>query len=341
MTPPVKVEKGFAVVLLEATQYPDNQEQWAIAQWAVLSARHNEELRRQYRLLRKKYAQVDRALLKKIDFEAKKPGIEALGKDQRVLVRIEGEAPVTVADLTREVAAAYFHGASQAVKSKKKINQGKEAALDNLLGRRLFTKEALVRKIQDTPAFRHKLQDHENSLLFSAGVERAVLPEVRVTEADEKAYYQAHLSEYTYPRFLRLEGLAFSGAKDAQAALAKLRAGTDFKFLAQNADGQIKPEAAQLQFDGGVLSAADLPPAVQSSLAGAKTGDYRLHQEGGEHYVIHVVEEFPPRARPFEDARADAGKKIQAEKVAQAVKDWIAQLRKAYPIEVYLARVGE
>ena len=304
-------------------------------------ARHNEELRRQYEILRKKYARVDRALLRKLDFEAEKPGIEALGRDKRALVRIEGDAPVTVADLTKEVAAAYFHGASQAVKSKKKINLGKEAALDNLLARRLFTREALARKIQDTPAFRHKLQDHENSLLFSAGVERAVLPEVRVTEAEEKAYYQAHLSDYTYPRFLRLEGLAFSDARNAQAALAKLRAGTDFKFLAQNADGQIKPEAARLHFDGGVLSAADMPPEVQSSLAGARTGDYRLHEEGGEHHVIHVVEEFPPRSRPFDEARADARKKVQAEKVAQAVKDWIAQLRKAYPVEVYLARVGE
>jgi PPIC-type PPIASE domain len=337
----IKTGAGFAVVLVEAEQIPDDPEAWAAAEWSVLSARRNEELVRRYRLLSKKYATVDRKLLEKLDFEAKKPGMDALLADRRSLVRIQGESPVTVADLAQEIRATYFHGAKEAVKSKRPLNLRKKTSLDNLLGRRLFLKEALARQIQETPEFKRRLRDYQSSLLVGAAVERAVVPGIQVAEPEARAYYQAHLSEYTYPRFLRLEGLVFGNSRDAQAALAKLRAGTDFKFLAQNAEGRLDPEAAQLKFDGSVLNSAELAPEVQKSLAGATTGEYRLHDDGAEHHVIHVVEEIPPRARPFEEARADVGKRVAAEKLGQAVKDWVAKLRQAYPVEVFLARIGE
>ncbi len=337
----IKVGSGFAVVLLEAEEFPDDPEAWAAAEWSVLSARRNEELARQYRLLSRKYAAVDRKLLARLDFEAKKPGMDALLRDRRPLVRIQGESPVTVADLAQEIRGTYFHGAKEAIKSKKPLNLRKKTSLDNLLGRRLFTKEALARGIQDTPAFRHRLRDYQASLLMGAAVERAVVPGIQVTEQEERAHYQAHLPEYTYPRFLRLEDLAFGSERDARAALQKLRAGTDFKFLAQNADGRLDPEAVQLKLDGSVLNSAELPPDLQKSLAGAATGEYRLHDDGDEHHVIHVVEEIPPRARPFEEARGDARKKVAAEKLGQAVKDWVVKLRQAYPVEVFLARIGE
>lgn len=340
-SPAIKVGGGFAVVLLEAQEFPDDPEAWAAAEWTVLSARRNQELVRQYRLLSKKYATVDRKLLARLDFEAKKPGTKALLRDRRPLVRIQGESPVTVADLAAEIQGTYFHGVEEAVKSKKPLNLRKETSLDNLLGRRLFTKEALARGIRDTPDFRHRLHDYRTSLLMGAAVDRAVVPGIQVSEKEERAYYQAHLAEYTYPRFLRLEGLAFARERDAQAALQKLRAGTDFKFLAQNADGRLDPETVQLKLDGAVLNSAELPADLKKSLAGATAGEYRLHDDGGEHHVIHVVEEIPPRTRPFEEARADARNKVAAEKLGQAVKDWVAKLRQAYRVEVFLARIGE
>jgi parvulin-like peptidyl-prolyl isomerase len=340
-SPVIKVGTGFAVVLLEGEQFPDDPEQWAAAEWTVLSARHNEELARQFQLLSKKYATVDRKLLKKLDFEAKKPGLKALLADQRPLVKIKGEKPITVADLAVEIQGGYFHGAEQAAKSKKQLNLRKEGALDNVMGRRLFLKEALARKIDQTARFRYRMQDQEFSLLMSAAVQRAVVPGIQVTEPDERAYYQAHQPDYTTPRMLRLEGLAFRSERDAQAALKKLQAGTDFKFMAQNAQGRLDPEAAQLTFDGQVLSSAGLSASVQRSLAGARTDDFRLHDEGAEHHVIHVIEEFPPHPQPFEEARGDIRKKVASEKLEQAIQDWVAKLRQAYPVEVYLAGMGD
>ncbi|HEY6105246.1 MAG TPA: peptidyl-prolyl cis-trans isomerase, partial [Anaeromyxobacteraceae bacterium] len=340
-SPAIKVGSGWAVVLLEGEEFPDDPEQRAGIGWKVLRERHNEELVRQFKVLSRKYATVDRQLLKKLDFEAKKPGMNALLEDQRPLVKIKGEGPITVADLAKEIRGAYYHGAEQATKSKKPLNRRKQASLDNVMGRRLFLKEALARKVQETATFRYRVQDQENSQLVGAAVQRAVLPGIQVTEPEERAYYQAHPAEYTTPRMLRLEGLVFRSERDAQAAAKKLRAGTDFKFMAQNAEGRLDPEAVELKFDGEVLSSAALPASVQKSLAGAKSGEYRLHDEGDEHHVIHVIEEFPPQPQPFEEARADIRKKVASQKLAQAVKDWVAKLRQAYRVEVYLAGIGE
>ncbi|HEU4382184.1 MAG TPA: peptidylprolyl isomerase [Anaeromyxobacteraceae bacterium] len=342
VAPLIKVGTGFAVVLLEGQEYPDDPAKRAEAEWSVLQARHNEELVRQYQLLVEKYAQVDRALFKKLDIEAKKPGLEALLKDQRPLVRIQGEKPVTVGDLAQEIRGTYFHGAETGPegKTKRALNLRKQSSLDNLLGRRLFTKEALARKVQDTPAFRYRMEDYQRSLLVSAAIERAVVPEVKVSQADVEAYYQAHKAEYTYPEFLRVEGLVFGDAGNAEATLKKLRAGTDFQFMARNADGRVDPAAAQLHFDG-VLSAGELPPEVKKSLAGARSGEYRIHRDENEYHVVHVVEQIPPRPQPLEEVRADVERRAQAEKLGQAVKDWVARLRKAYPVEVYVARVGD
>jgi parvulin-like peptidyl-prolyl isomerase len=340
VSPVIRLGQGFAVVLLEAQEFPDNPEQWAAAEWKVLEARHNEELVRRYELLKKKYARIDRALFKKLDFEAPKPGMEKLLKDRRPLVRIEGEAPVSVGDLAKEIRGTYFHGAEEGSKVKKALNSRKESSLDNLLGRRLFTHEALVQKIQDSPAFRYRMQDFERSLLVGVAIERAVAPDVQVTPADFDAFYQAHKAEYTYPEFFRVESLVFGEAKDAEATLKKLRAGTDFVFLARNADGRMDPEAARLRFDG-LLSAAELPPEAQKTLAGAGSGEYRLHRDGDQSHVIHVVEEIPPRARPLDEVRAEIEKRVRGEKLGQAVKDWVAKLRKAYPVEVYVARIGD
>jgi parvulin-like peptidyl-prolyl isomerase len=340
VSPVIKVGEGFAVVLVEAQQYPDDPGQRAAAEWKVLEARHNEELVHRYELLKKKYARVDRALFKKLDFEAPKPGMEKLLKDKRPLVRIEGEAPVTVGELAREIRGTYFHGMEEGSKVKKNLNARKESSLDNVLGRRLFTKEALAQKIQDSPAFRYRMQDYESSLLVGVAIERAVAPDVKVTDADVKAFYESHRGDYTYPEFFRLESLVFGEAKDAEATLKKLRAGTDFQFLARNADGRMDPESARLRFDG-VLSAAELPPEALKSLAGARGGEYRLYRDGDQSHVIHLLEQIPPRARPLDEVRAEIEKRVQGEKLNQAVKDWVAKLRKAYPVEIYVARIGD
>src|SRR5262249_22357536 len=115
---PLRVEKGWAVLIVDEIRYPENAEARGTAESQSRGVQGAVALRRYYDQMVRKYAKIDEKLLKKLDFEAPRPGFAALEKDKRVMVRIEGDAPLTVADLAAAYRKSYFHGVEQAIKEK-------------------------------------------------------------------------------------------------------------------------------------------------------------------------------------------------------------------------------
>ena len=64
------------------------------------------------------------------------------------------------------------------------------------------------------------------------------------------ALYEKRKAQFTSPQMYRLDGMGFGSAKAAQAALEKLKAGTDLEWLRANAEGQLKPEEQAFQLAG-------------------------------------------------------------------------------------------
>jgi hypothetical protein len=220
------------------------------------------------------------------------------------------------------------------------VNAEKAAAFEALLSERLYAREAAARGVEAGADFRRALEEQRRALAFSAFVERAVIPGVRVEEAEGRRYFEEHAAEFTTPQMFRLEGLGFSSSKAAQAALDRLRGGTDFAWLRANAEGQLRPEERSLNLDGSVVSAHNLPPDLAKALAGAGAGSLRLHARDGQHYVVRVADETPPRVQPYEQARERIGKKLFAEKVAKAIREHAEKVRKVRPVEVYVTRIA-
>jgi hypothetical protein len=76
-------------------------------------------------------------------------------------------------------------------------------------------------------------------------------------------------------------------------------------------------------------------------LQGAKTGDVRLWQkDDAEAYAVSVLEAIPASHRPFEEARDAIGKKLFAENIGKAIRDWGVKLRKVRDVKIYLTRIG-
>ena len=340
VSPPVKLKQGFTVLRLEEVRYPDDPEERARAEEAVLEKDRRVALRKFYEELVKKHAKIDRALLKRLDFHQKKK-FEALTKDQRPLVRIAGEKPLTVADLTAEVAKDFFHGVDAPARDQK-INYKKETKLEIVLARRLYTKEARERGLHLAPAYKQAVKRYGDSLVFGAFVQRVVLPEVDVKESDLRAYYDQHQAEYSYPQFYKLDSVAFAAAKDAEAALEKLRKGTDFEWLKANAERQLPEEQRTVHLDGGTMTARGLPEPIAKALSGTKAGDYRVYAAPeGDAYVIRVLDETPPQPQPYPEAREAIAPKIFREKFDKALADWTAKLRAHHDVKVYVTRLGE
>jgi parvulin-like peptidyl-prolyl isomerase len=333
---PVQVPDGHAVLLLEDVRYPEDPALRAEVERQATGPLIQRALHDYYETLIRKHATVNRKLLAAVDYHARKPGIGALAKDRRVLARIRGEAPVTVADLTAELKTQFFHGLERAAKERK-VNAKKKQFFDSLLFRGLLDKEAKVQGVADEPEFRRELADYDRSVVFTAFLEKVVVPEVKVTEEDARAHYEGHRAELTYPDFYKLETLAFASARDAQASCEKLRSGTDVKWLKANAEAQLEPKKRSLQVDGATVSAASMPEGLAAVLSGAGAGDCRIYaQSDQECYAVLVVDKVAARVQPFEEAREVVEQQVFKEKLTRSVKEWAARLREAHEVQVYV-----
>lgn len=338
---PVKVASGWVVLRLEGVRYPENAEAREQARQQSLSGQQHQAVRRFHRSLVRKYATVDQKLLDAVDFEAGgEAGFQALTKDQRPLALIKGEAPLTVADLADDLAKKHFHGIAEPIKEHK-VNPAKAETFEVLLGVRLFAREARERKLDQSPEFQRRAADYERVLAFNTFLERVILPGVKVVESEAQARYEQRKAEFTTPQMWRLDGLGFSDARSADAALEKLRGGTDPEWLRANADGRLEQGKQQLSLGGGLVSASALPASLAKALTGARAGEYRRYasDDGAQHYVLRVVDQVPPGVRPYAEAREQVARELQGEKVAQAVREYAAKLRQVRQVEVLVTQL--
>jgi parvulin-like peptidyl-prolyl isomerase len=338
---PVKLKDGFAVMKLEEIRYPEDPKARADAEQSSLEARRKAALKKYYDGLVKRYARTDQALLKSIDLEAKKPGLKALEKDQRVICRIQGADSITVAELAKAVEAGFFHGAESAIKEKR-VNPQKLPTFDGLLSQRIVPLEVKRLGIDQSSEFKARVAVQETSTLFTMFMEKVVFPQIKVTDEDLKKHYSEHKKDYLYPTFYKVESLAFTTLPAAESAVKQLRAGTDYKWLVTNADGQVKASERALAIEG-TLAATALPKDVASVLSGAKKGDYRLHADDArkQYYAIRVLDVVGATEQPFEEVKEGIQQKLMQERVSEGIAGFAAKVRKASDIKIFLTRIGD
>jgi parvulin-like peptidyl-prolyl isomerase len=340
LSAPLKLPDGYALIHVEDIRYPEDPKARATAQAQALTEAKKSALKKYYDGLVKKYVKYEQAVLKKLNYDAKKPGLAALEKDQRVVARIQGGKPITVATLTEGMKEQFHHGIENAIKEKK-ADRLKLITLDVLVSKQIIPLEARARGLDQTPTYQKAVEEYTNSILFAHFVDKAVVPGIQISEDDIKKYYAEHKADFTLPPFYKLEALGFETTKDAQGALNKLRSGTDLKWLRANADNQLKEGAAELQLGGTTLSANGLPVPVKAQLEGAKKGDYRLYTSPrGQGYVISVLDVTPPSTQPLDEVRGQIRQRLLVERVTLAVKDWAAKVRQARPVKIYLTKIG-
>jgi hypothetical protein len=338
--PPIRESAAWIVIQLLEVIRKDDPARRAEAEADVLAHAREEALKRYYQELARLHAKVDKKLLASIDWDAAKPGIAALKEDQRVLARLSGGAKITVADLGRELERHFWHGLEQAA-GKKRIGARVQDSWDSLLFRRLLLDEAARQRLRDTDEFRKPMRVQTDKILFNAFLENAIAPTVKVGDDEVRAWYEAHKADYVTPGMVKLDGLGFGDLKDAQAALSRLKAGTDLKWLKANADGLLPPEAQSLRFQGVPVTLSSLPPELGKALQGSKEGDYHLYAGEGQSYVVLVVQEFPPGHQPLQSVERSIFDRLFGEKMQQAIDVWADKVRPHHEVEVFVVKAGE
>ena len=337
ISPIIPIKSGFVILRLEDIRYTEDPEAMKQAREEALKRKKVQVLKDYSNALIKKYATVNQDVLKSIDYESKAPGFEALLKDKRAVAKITGEDPITVAELTRHLKMQFFHGIERAIESKK-LNSKKVPALEEMIYKRVFRKEALRLGLDKTEGYENRVKEYENSVLFGAFVNKVIVPDIKMKEEEMKAYYGEHVKEYTMPEMMRINGLVFAKRKDEESAIEKLRKGTEFQWLAENAEGQVdKDTKGLLTFDGKLVTTKDLPEGVQKAIHGARAGDFRLYESSnGYFYVLAVQDVIPAKLQPYEEAREAVAKRLFDEKVKKAVEDYADKLRAVSEVRIYL-----
>ncbi len=340
VTPPTKESGTWIVAQLIEVKRREDASAGAAAEEGQIAAAREQALHRYFERLSKQNAKVDRKLLHSLDWDAPKPGAAALAQDKRVIAKLSGGARITVADLTEELERLFWHGLADAA-GKNRIGPKVQPAFDSVLFRALLLQEAARQNLRESDEFKRPVRAAIEKLLFDAFLKEAIAPTIQVSDDEVRKYYEAHKQEYATPALVRLEGLAFSNPTAAQVAMARLKAGTDFKWLRSNAEGTVPEEAQKLRFEGAPVTTSSLPEGLAKAISGAKEGDYRLYQGDGESYVVQLVKDFPPGQLPIDDATKGIRSKLFAGKVGQAIKEWADKVRPHHDVQLYVARSGE
>lgn len=340
VTPVLRLQSGFAIVTVLDLRHPENAAARAEARKKVLDEQQLVALKAHGEALKKQYAVVNTTLLKSINYEAAKPGVDALLKDKRVVVQIKGGDPVTIADLTDYLRMQYFHGSDQA-KQHREMNLKKDVALEATLSRRLLNLEAARLGIDKTAEYRDRVNGYRESLVFDTFIQKVIAPGNKMHEEEVKKYYDSHAKEYSNPVMIKARSLGFSRRSAAELAIKKLREGTDFKWMAANAEGQIDSQSPEaLRFDGKPVMVDSMPEAVQKALAGCKNGEFRLYEApDGRAYVVAIDQVIQPGPRPYEDVHEDIARKLYNEKLKKSVVDYAAKVRAQSKVATYLKKV--
>jgi len=333
----IPLKSGFLILKIEDIRYPENPEAREQARENASNVKKVEALNKYNEALIKKYVKVHQDVVDRMDYEAKEPGFQALLKDKSVVAEIKGEKPITVGELSEYLKQQHYHGVGLAAESKR-LNPKKNSILREMLDKRVLRKEALGLGLDKTEVYKNKVKEYEYSVIFGAFVKKVVVPDIKITEEELKAYYNEHIKEYTYPEMMKIDSLVFAKRNDAKEAIEKLRKGPEFQWLSANAEGQVdKNTKGLLDFGGKLLTTKNLPEGVQKVVSGANPGDFRLYASPeGHFYILFIQGVIPARPQPYEETREDAGKKVSNEKVNKAIEDWTEKLRAVSEVKVYL-----
>jgi len=182
------------------------------------------------------------------------------------------------------------------------------------------------------------------SLMVKRYVDRDVAPAVEVTEAQARAWYDAHPEAMTRPESVRISQIVVQVPPQAPAAtratarekieqiLKELQAGKDFADMARlHSDG---PEAKSGGDVGWVWAGGGALPTVERAALALQPGQMSdiVESRRGFH-IIKATERRPAGPIPFADARGRITARIGDEQRDERVRVFVADLRRGARIE--------
>ena len=165
-------------------------------------------------------------------------------------------------------------------------------------------------------------------------LEKAVAPQVHVSDSDVKAYFDKNHAVFDKPEQVRARHILVADAATAKTVLAKVKAHGDWLALAKqySTDPSSKDKGGELGFFGR----GQMVPAFQDAAFGAKVGQIvgPVKSPFGYH-VIQVEEKKPATKATFAAVKDQIRQQLTQQQQAQQVPVFLQTLRANAKIDVY------
>jgi len=176
--------------------------------------------------------------------------------------------------------------------------------------------------------------DVHNILRQTVVIEKAVGPQIKVSDADVSAYFQKNKALLDKPEQVRARHILVADLKTANEVEAKLKAGGDFAALAKqySTDPSTKDKGGELGFFGK----GQMVPSFQAAAFSQPIGVVGPPVKSPFGYHIIVVEAKKPKTVA---TLANSGDKIKAQLMQtqeqQQIPQFLAGLRSKATIQIY------
>jgi|WetSurMetagenome_2_1015567.scaffolds.fasta_scaffold16951_3 peptidyl-prolyl cis-trans isomerase SurA len=187
----------------------------------------------------------------------------------------------------------------------------------------------------------------EKSMIVQQVQGTEVLGKISITEAEAKAYFDAHRNEFLTPATMMLREIlvavplsktgTFSAGQDeaakakADSLQSRAKAGDNFeKLVAEGSEAPSKANGGLI----GPISMPDLDPALRAVFEPLKEGDItRAIRTSGGYQIFKVDKLTPAQEQPWEQAREEIGQRVAQSKQAAEFGKYMAKLRAQAVIE--------
>ena len=241
------------------------------------------------------------------------------------VLAVVGGRPITDADVDRALMGMGQRGQQY------NNPQGRQMLLEQLIHKELILMDARKNLMEHEADFRQQLEQVKTELLANYYVEK-LLRQVRVTEAELKAYYDEHPEEFQGEESVSASHILVDSEERAQELLAQIQAGeTTFEDAAKNfsscPSGQNGGSLGQ--FGHGQM-VPEFDEACFFMEAGQVAGPVKT-QFG--YHLIRLDEKHPAQPITYAEAKATLEQKLMAEAQQKAYQSKMNQLKILYPVD--------
>lgn len=260
----------------------------------------------------------------------------------RVLAKA-GDRAITLGDF-----AATLERMNEFDRLRYKTKERRRELLDDMVDVELLVQEARRRGVDQRP----DVQEATRLILRDAMLSkvRSALPAPAELSAEQvKAYYDAHLADFTEPERRRVSAIVLTDKKEAETvlkgALAAKSADDWGALYAKHGDPAKKGAPADLAGDLGIVGPpTDARGANKSVPQAVRVAAFQIEAVGGvapsvieaegKYYVLRLSGLTKGHTRTLAEADRSIRVKLLEEKMAELEKTFEDELRKKYPVTI-------